>query len=69
MERLRLGAARQGRCGLVPRPPRSRRVLEDRKDAEPPRIIEAMLDHDVEFVIIGGVAALAHGVQRITRDI
>ncbi|MDP9189625.1 MAG: nucleotidyltransferase [Actinomycetota bacterium] len=28
-----------------------------------------MLDHDVEFVIIGGVAALAHGVQRITRDI
>ena len=53
----------------MPKAPRSRRVLTDRKDAEPPRIIDALLEHEVEFVIIGGVAALAHGVQRITRDI
>ena len=46
-----------------------RRGLADRKDAEPERVIEAMLDHGVEFVVIGGVAAIAHGVSRITRDI
>lgn len=30
--------------------------------------MRTLLDHEVEFIIIGGVAALAHGVQRITRD-
>lgn len=45
------------------------RTLADRGDAEPERIITTFLDHEVEFVIIGGVAALVHGVQRITRDI
>ena len=43
--------------------------LAERSDADPARIIATFLDHEVEFVIIGGVAALAHGVQRITRDI
>lgn len=46
-----------------------RRGLADRKDADPARIVETFLDHAVEFIVIGGVAALAHGVQRITRDI
>lgn len=49
--------------------PRSRRTLADRRDAEPQRIITNLLDRDVEFIVIGGVAAIAHGVQRITRDI
>lgn len=46
-----------------------KRGLGDRKDADPRRIVAALLDHGVEFVVIGGVAAIAHGVQRITRDI
>jgi hypothetical protein len=46
-----------------------RRTLADRRDADPRRIVQALVDHGVEFVVIGGVAAIAHGVQRITRDI
>lgn len=45
-----------------------RRQLTDRRDAEPQRIIETFNRAGVDFVVIGGVAALAHGVQRITRD-
>jgi hypothetical protein len=44
-------------------------ALANRRDAEPERIITTLLDRKVEFVIIGGVAALVHGVQRITRDV
>ena len=46
-----------------------RRSLADRRDADPSTVIAALLDHGVEFVVVGGVAAIAHGVQRITRDI
>ena len=42
--------------------------LSDRRDADPRRVVEALVDHEVEFIAVGGVAALAHGVQRITRD-
>ncbi len=47
----------------------ARRGLEGRAEADPSRLIAALLDHEVEFVVIGGVAAVAHGVQRITRDL
>ncbi len=46
-----------------------RESLADRRDASPQRIIETLLEGGVEFVIIGGVAAIAHGVQRTTRDV
>jgi hypothetical protein len=46
-----------------------RRSLADRRDADPSTVIAALLDHGVEFVVVGGVAAIAHGVQRTTRDI
>lgn len=46
----------------------TRRSLADRRDADPRSIIEALNGAGVEFVAVGGVAALAHGVQRITRD-
>src|SRR4051794_19559311 len=46
-----------------------RRSLADRRAADPRTVIAALLDHGVEFVVVGGVAAVAHGVQRITRDI
>lgn len=31
-------------------------------------ILGALLAHDVDFVVIGGVAAIAHGVRRTTLD-
>jgi hypothetical protein len=43
-------------------------LVEDRRDADPRRIVAALNDAGAEFVVIGGVAALAHGVQRVTRD-
>ena len=45
------------------------RRLAQRADAKPDRILEVLIEHEVEFVVIGGVAAIAHGVSRITRDL
>ena len=35
----------------------------------PEAIFEALIGHGVEFVVIGGLAAVAHGSRRMTRDI
>ena len=35
----------------------------------PESILRALADHHVEFVVIGGLAAVAHGSRRMTRDI
>ena len=35
----------------------------------PEAILEALAGHGVDFVIIGGLAAVAHGSRRMTRDI
>ena len=35
----------------------------------PEAILEALAGHGVEFVVIGGLAAVAHGSRRMTRDI
>jgi hypothetical protein len=32
-------------------------------------ILEALLDHDVEFLVVGGVAAQIHGNPRMTLDL
>jgi len=36
---------------------------------DPEAILEALAGHGVDFVIIGGLAAVAHGSRRMTRDI
>lgn len=52
-----------------PRPAGRRRLtLADRRDADPKAIVTTLNQFAVEFVAIGGVSALALGVQRITRD-
>jgi hypothetical protein len=33
------------------------------------RILRTLLDHEVEFVIIGGLAVAAHGFPRATKDV
>lgn len=50
------------------RRPRRRLTLADRRDADPRAIVTALNEAEVEFVAVGGVAGLALGVQRITRD-
>jgi hypothetical protein len=35
----------------------------------PARILACLREHGVEFVVIGGLAAIAHGSRRMTRDI
>ncbi len=37
--------------------------------ADPAAILAALLSHGVDFVVIGGLAAVAHGSRRMTRDI
>ncbi|MCP9485381.1 MAG: nucleotidyltransferase [Gaiellaceae bacterium MAG52_C11] len=32
-------------------------------------LLEALNDHDVEFVIIGGLAVILHGYERYTKDV
>jgi len=35
---------------------------------QPRDVIRVLLDAEVEFVVIGGIAAIAHGVSYVTRD-
>lgn len=35
----------------------------------PERLLRTLAAHNVDFVVIGGVAVLAHGARRITRDL
>ena len=34
-----------------------------------PRILERLVLHDVEFVLVGGYAAMIHGVSLVTKDV
>ncbi len=38
-------------------------------EADTPRLLQALLDAGVEFVVIGGTAALAHGAMTPTKDL
>lgn len=46
-------------------PPASREV--ERLDAT--TLLRTLVDHDVEFVVIGGLAVAAHGYPRATKDV
>jgi len=35
---------------------------------EPDRIVETLIEHRVDFVLVGGAAAQFHGAQRLTQD-
>lgn len=37
--------------------------------SRPDAILKALVSHGVDFVVIGGLAAIAHGSRRMTRDI
>lgn len=36
---------------------------------EPTALLQALAEHAVDFVVIGGIAAIAHGSARLTRDL
>jgi hypothetical protein len=38
-------------------------------DFRPSALLEVLARHDVDFVVIGGVAAVAHGASRLTGDL
>jgi predicted nucleotidyltransferase len=40
-----------------------------RPTAEPRTILTALVDHDVEFLVIGGIAVILHGHTRTTVDV
>jgi hypothetical protein len=40
-----------------------------RREYEPDKILEVLVRHGVDFVLIGGLAALAHGSPFPTRDV
>ncbi|MGH2984719.1 MAG: DUF6036 family nucleotidyltransferase [Solirubrobacterales bacterium] len=41
----------------------------DRRALDPAAAIEALAEHEVDYLIIGGLAVIAHGSQRLTRDL
>lgn len=41
----------------------------DRGAINPRRIFAVLNDHDVDYVVIGGIAVIAHGHPRNTRDV
>lgn len=41
----------------------------DRGASDPRRIFEVLARHDVDYAVIGGVAVIAHGHTRNTRDV
>jgi hypothetical protein len=40
----------------------------DRPPADPVRIIEVLESHGVDYLVVGGLAVIAHGYPRITLD-
>jgi len=36
---------------------------------QPEAILQTLSDHEVDFIVIGGLAAITHGSRRMTRDI
>jgi hypothetical protein len=44
-------------------------TIGDRGRSDPRDIFDVLVRHDVDFVVIGGVAAIGHGSQRTTQDV
>jgi hypothetical protein len=44
-------------------------TIGDRGRSDPRDIFEVLVRHDVDFVVIGGVAVIGHGSTRTTRDV
>ena len=45
-------------------------AARDVSDTPPPsRILELLLDADVDFVLVGGVAVVLHALPRFTNDV
>lgn len=46
-----------------------RKGLADRQRVDPATVIEALAEHEVDYVVIGGFAAIVHGARRLTQDL
>jgi hypothetical protein len=46
-----------------------REAIDEYGDLDETRIFRALDDHDVEYVVVGGSAAILWGAQRATRDV
>jgi hypothetical protein len=63
-----LAAGREARFAEPAEPPDSGRVTPA-IDAEREALLEVLVDHDVQFVVIGGAAIQSHGRRYDTLDI
>lgn len=59
----------RGGTSRPPAQPSRRRTLADRKLADPRAIVATLNEFDVRFTVIGAVAGIALGLQRLTRDL
>jgi hypothetical protein len=50
-------------------PHQTSRTLGERQQVDPAAVIEALAEHDVDYVVIGGFAAIVHGARRLTQDL
>jgi predicted nucleotidyltransferase len=44
-------------------------TIGDRGRSDPRAIFEVLARHGIDFVVIGGVAVIAHGSRRVTQDV
>lgn len=44
-------------------------MSDDLDDFDPDRILAALEAHQVDYLLVGGLAARAHGAQRRTADV
>jgi hypothetical protein len=45
------------------------KALGNRKQVDPAVVVEALAEHNVDYVVIGGFAAIVHGARRLTQDL
>ncbi|MGH2922561.1 MAG: hypothetical protein ACRDKH_00825 [Solirubrobacterales bacterium] len=48
---------------------RRAKKLSDRRQVDPAVVIAALGDHEVDYIVIGGFAAIVHGARRLTHDL
>jgi hypothetical protein len=53
----------------VARPSQRRRGVATRRPVAVADVLGVLVEHGVDFVVIGGFAAIAHGSQRLTQDL
>jgi len=54
---------------MSPEGPDAETQASERRPLRPEPLIAALIDHEIDFIVVGGYAVAAHGFPRATKDI